>query len=288
MESIMDNLIVKSIYNKLDKLNDGAIDLSDEAIEQTGEAIKEVIKHWASPQPSNEFTIRMSNIGKPLRQLWFDSRKTNSFPSRITPQTFIKFLYGHLLEEIVLMLLRMTDNKVTDEQKEVSLDGIKGHIDCKINGEVVDIKTASNFAFKKFADNSLHESDTFGYLMQLSAYETAEETTRGGFLAINKETGELTTYEPGELVKPNARIKIEKIKEAITKDDHPALCYQPVAEGKSGNMKLATGCVYCSHKQKCWEDSNSGKGLRAFRYSNGLKYLTRVAALPKVDEVDLL
>ena len=152
----------------------------------------------------------------------------------------------------------------------------------------MDIKTASNFAFKKFADNSLPESDTFGYLMQLSAYETAEETTRGGFLAINKETGELTTYEPGELVKPNARVKIEKIKEAITKDDPPALCYQPVAEGKSGNMKLAVGCVYCAHKHDCWQDSNGGQGLRAFRYSNGLKYLTRVAVLPKVDEVPLL
>ena len=35
MGSIMDNLIVKSIYNKLDKLNDGAIDLSEEAIDQT-------------------------------------------------------------------------------------------------------------------------------------------------------------------------------------------------------------------------------------------------------------
>ena len=284
----MDNLIVKSIYNKLDKLNDGAIDLSEEAIDQTGEAIKEVIKHWASPQPSNEFTIRMSNIGKPLRQLWFDSKKTQNFTSRIPPQTFIKFLYGHLLEEIVLMLLRMTDNKITDEQKEVSLDGIKGHIDCKVNGEVVDIKTASNFAFKKFADNSLHESDTFGYLMQLSAYETAEETTGGGFLAINKETGELTSYQPGELVKPNAKIKIERIKEAISKDTPPELCYQPVPEGKSGNMKLAVGCVYCPHKNDCWKESNGGKGLRAFRYASGIKYLTRVAALPKVDEVPLI
>jgi hypothetical protein len=121
--------------------------------------------------------------------------------------------------------------------------------------------------------------------MQLSAYETAEETTGGGFLAINKETGELTSYQPGELVKPNAKIKIERIKEAIAKDTPPELCYQPVPEGKSGNMKLAVGCVYCPHKNDCWKESNGGKGLRAFRYASGIKYLTRVAALPKVDEV---
>ena len=65
----MDSLIIKDIYSKLDKLNDGDIDLSDETIEKTGEAIKEVIKQWASPQPSTKFTVRMSNIGKPLRQL---------------------------------------------------------------------------------------------------------------------------------------------------------------------------------------------------------------------------
>ena len=50
----MDNLIVKSIYNKLDKLNDGAIDLSEEAIDQTGEAIKEVIYDVAVEQGLTE------------------------------------------------------------------------------------------------------------------------------------------------------------------------------------------------------------------------------------------
>tara|TARA_B100000519_G_scaffold180892_1_gene172822 strand:- start:1816 stop:2661 length:846 start_codon:yes stop_codon:yes gene_type:complete len=280
----MDSLIIKDIYSKLDKLNDGDIDLSEETIEKTGEAIKEVIKQWSSPQPSTKFTVRMSNIGKPLRQLWFDSKESGT-ASRIPPQTFIKFLYGHLLEEIVLMFVRMTDRKVSDEQKEVSLDGVKGHIDCKIDGEVVDIKTASNFGFKKFADNSLHEKDSFGYLMQLAAYETAEDSSKGGFIAINKETGELTSYEPGELVKPNARYKIEQIKQVLQQDNPPDICYPPVPEGKSGNMKLDTNCVYCPHKYTCWQDSNGGVGLRVFKYANGLKYLTRVAVLPKVDEV---
>ncbi len=41
----------------------------------------------------------------------------------------------------------MAGHEVTDEQKEVELEGLKGHIDCKINGRVVDIKTASGFSF---------------------------------------------------------------------------------------------------------------------------------------------
>jgi len=283
----MNTSIVKTIYSELDKLNDGPINLSEEDIERTGEALKDALRHWSTPKPSSEFSVRMSNLGKPLRQIWFDSRKQTQ-AARITPQTFIKFLYGHLMEEIVLMLVRMTGTEVTDEQKEVELKGIKGHIDCKINGEVVDIKTASNFAFKKFADGTLHDNDPFGYLMQLSAYEAAEESANGGFLAVNKESGELAYYDPGELVKPNPSIKIDNILQILKEDSPPELCYQPVPEGKQGNMKLVPTCVYCSHKKECWSDVNGGQGLRAFRYSNGVRYLTRVASLPKVDEIPLL
>jgi len=283
----MNSLLVKEIYSKVDKLNDGPMGLSEEDIEKTGEALKEALRHWANPTaPSSEFSIRMSNLGKPYRQMWFNkNRPANS--ARLTPQTFIKFLYGHLLEEIILMLVRMTDNKVTDEQKEVVLEGIKGHIDCKINGEVVDIKTASNFAFKKFAAGTLHEDDPFGYLMQLSAYEAAEESTAGGFLALNKESGELAYYSPGELTKPNPITKINNLREVLTEELPPEKCYESVPEGKQGNFKLPTGCVYCSHKQECWQDSNGGQGLRAFKYSVGVRYLTRVASLPKVDEIIL-
>ena len=281
----MNSLLVKDIYNKVDKLNDGPMGLSEEDIEKTGEALKEALRHWANPTKlSSEFSVRMSNLGKPYRQMWFDKNRPAT-SSRIPPQTFIKFLYGHLLEEVILMLVRMTDNKVTDEQKEVVLEGIKGHIDCKINGEVVDIKTASNFAFKKFAAGTLHEDDPFGYLMQLAAYETAEESTAGGFLALNKESGELAYYSPGELTKPNPITKINNLKEVLTEELPPEKCYESVPEGKQGNFKLAVGCVYCPHKQECWKDSNGGKGLRAFKYAMGVRYFTRVASLPKVEEI---
>lgn len=99
----------------------------------------------------------MSNIGKPARQLWFDNLYNKSSTQSSSLQ--IKFLYGHILEELLLMLVRMSGHKVTDEQKEVVVDGIKGHIDCKIDGEVVDIKSASGFAFSKFSKGILPEDD---------------------------------------------------------------------------------------------------------------------------------
>jgi len=277
-------MIVEDIYSTLDKLNDGPLDLSEEVIEEFGEAIKNVIKEWSKPQDRKGFYLRMSNIGKPARQLWFD-QKTESENRRLDPSLFIKFLYGHLLEEVLLLLVRMSGNKVTDEQKEIEVSGLKGHMDCKINGEVVDIKSASGFSFSKFAKGLLAEDDPFGYLAQLTAYEHAEGTDNGGFLVINKETGQLCFYQPEELDKPNITKHIKDLKHKLTLVNPPALCYQPIPEGKSGNMKLPKNCSYCPHKFECHKDSNDGKGLRTFRYAKGNVYFTKVRKSPKVDEV---
>jgi hypothetical protein len=58
-----------------------------------------------------------------------------------------------------------------------------------------------------------------------------------------------------------------------------------IPDGKSGNMKLARGCVYCRHKFECHADANDGKGLRVFKYSTGYRYLTQVPKPPNVIEV---
>ncbi|MAH48624.1 hypothetical protein CMI37_22555, partial [Candidatus Pacearchaeota archaeon] len=147
--------LVKDIYNKLDTLTEGkSLGVSDETATAFGESMKQALLGWSGEQPVNKPTLRMSNIGKPNRQLWYDMKskaKTKSFSAPVQ----IKFLYGHILEEVVLFLARLAEHEVTSEQKEVNVDGIKGHMDCMIDGEVVDVKTASGFAFKKFKDGTL-------------------------------------------------------------------------------------------------------------------------------------
>lgn len=277
--------LVEDIYNKIGVLADGEhIDLDPETIDQFGESMKEILYKWSHPEPRGDTTLRMSNIGKKPRQLWFDM-KTEGTPERMPPSLFIKFLYGHLLEEIVIFLIKLSGHIVTDEQKEIKVSGIKGHMDCVIDGEVVDIKTASGFAFKKFKDGTLAENDMFGYMAQLAGYEQAQGTDKGGFLALNKESGELALYRPDNFDKPNIKKKITDIKKAVKLTTPPDLCYSPVPDGKSGNMQLPRECVYCRHKFECHKDSNEGKGLRVFKYSNGLKYLTQTPKPPKVIEV---
>jgi hypothetical protein len=277
--------LVEDIYNKIGVLADGEhIDLDPETIDQFGESMKEILYKWSHPEPRGDATLRMSNIGRKSRQLWFDM-KSEGTPERMPPSLFIKFLYGHLLEEIVIFLIKLSGHTVTDEQKEIKVSGIKGHMDCVIDGEVVDIKTASGFAFKKFKDGTLAENDMFGYMAQLAGYEQAQGTDKGGFLALNKESGELALYRPDNFDKPNIKKKITDIKKAVRLATPPDLCYNPVPDGKSGNMQLPRECVYCRHKFECHKDSNEGKGLRVFKYSNGLKYLTQTPKPPKVIEV---
>jgi hypothetical protein len=278
--------LIQDIYSSLEGLSSGeALNISEEELDLTLSRMKESILAWSKPREvDNSFRLRMSNIGRPLRQLWYESQSSSN-PHAVSGSTQIKFLYGHVLEEIVLMLVRMAGHEVTSEQKEVNVDGILGHMDCKIDGQVVDVKTASRFSFNKFKDGSLVNNDPFGYLAQLSGYETAEETKNGGFLVINKESGELCLFRPDDLEKPNVKEKIKKVKAAIAVDTPPDRCYAPIPEGKKGNMKLPSGCAYCPYKFECYSDANEGEGLRAFRYSNGPVYFTEVAVEPRVEEI---
>ncbi|MDA7495947.1 hypothetical protein N8469_00375 [bacterium] len=280
------NTIVPDIYSILEKLSDGEpLPITEEALDETMASMKEAILHWATPRKRDtDFTVRMSNVGKPSRQMWFEKRDPNGRGS-IDGATQIKFLYGHVLEEIVLMLVRMAGHNVTDEQKEVKVNGIVGHMDCKINGEVVDVKSASKFAFNKFQNGTLAADDPFGYLGQLAGYEEAEGTDEGGFLVINKESGELCMYTPDDLDKPNINTKINTLLDELKLDKPPELCYTPIPDGKKGNMKLPKGCSWCKYKHECHKDANDGAGLRTFKYSTGYTYLTEVVAEPKVDEV---
>jgi len=279
------NSVVPDIYNLLEKLSGGEpLPITDQVLDDVTGKIRDVLKSWAHPKKrDSNFTVRMSNVGKPSRQLWFESKDNNRNLS-IDGPTQIKFLYGHLLEEIVLMLVRAAGYNVTDEQKEVVIEGVTGHMDCKIEGEVIDIKSASKFAFNKFKNNRLVEDDPFGYLGQLSGYEEAEGTNNGGFLVINKESGELCLHTPDLEDKVDVKSKINSLLPALSLDTPPERCYDPIPDGKKGNMKLPKGCSWCKYKYKCHQDANDGQGLRTFKYSNGLTYFTSISSEPKVEE----
>ena len=72
--------------------------------------------------------------------------------------------------------------------------------------------------------------------------------------------------------------RIKHLKDVVVAPEPPEYCFKTVPDGKSGNMKLASGCSYCGFKHHCYPE------LRVFYYSTGPKYLTEVARQPKVTE----
>ena len=139
--------IVDNIYKSLEPLSEGSpISLSDENIEKTVSDIKEALINWSRPSERNKnFALRMSNVGRPARQLWFENK--NPTENNITPSNQIRFLYGHLLEAIALMLARVANYEVTDEQKEIEVDGIKNQKALLMEASLLYLKIAENFVF---------------------------------------------------------------------------------------------------------------------------------------------
>lgn len=276
--------LIPDIYGLFEK---DKFEITPEYLEKFSGELSELVRTRFSEERGAP-TLRLSNIGKPDRQLWYDLNWKGDVET-LEPHTLIKFMYGDVLEHLMLLLAREAGHVVEMEQAEVEVDGIKGHPDAVIDGVVVDVKSASPFSFEKFRTGALLEEgkDPFGYVHQLAGYvEAINPDADGAFLAIEKVLGKLTLLQvPNDVLKQfMVRDRIGHIKEVVTHPEPPPRCYEPKAEGKSGNFALAVGCSYCRHKFHCWSDANSGQGLRTFLYSNGPKYLTHVEKEPRVLE----
>ena len=279
--------LVQDIYNLLGpEGNDLDQDKIDRQASIFAQHVARHVKDFLQEKPVYRKGLRLSGIGRPSRQLWYDSQYSDqSIP--FSPSTRIKFLYGHILEELLILFSVLSGHEVTEAQKEVHVEGIKGHQDCKIDGVLVDCKSASLRGFDKFRDRTLDNDDPFGYIPQISAYAEGNDVDEAAFLVINKVTGEICLTPVHSMEMINAGDKIKHLKKVMEKDTPPDRCYADVPDGKSGNKKLAIGCIYCDHKKICWQDTNQGQGLRVFQYAYpaGNRYLTNVSKTPDVPEV---
>ena len=255
----------------------------DKLIDNFGEMLKIHIKDFLYRKPRGTSGLRLSGIGKPDRQLWYDMNIKGEDTS-LTPSTRIKFLYGYILEEFLLLCASVSGHKVEAQQKEVEIEGVKGHQDAMIDGVLVDCKSSSGRSFDKFKSNNLLEDDPFGYIAQISAYAEANGVDKAAFLAIDKSTGEICLSPVHAMEMINASSRVKHLKKTVSSDKVPDRCYSPIADGKSGNYRLPVGCIYCRHKRLCWTDANRGKGIRVFNYARSKKYLVQVYKEPEVPE----
>ncbi len=269
--------LVEDIYDLFDP--NKTHEPNEENLDYLANSMKELLRVRLSQRENTRDPLRFSSLGKGDRQLWYQAHGYEA--EEMTAKTYFKFLYGDVIEQLILFLCKEAGHTVEREQEELEVEGVKGHIDAVIDGVVVDVKSASPFSYKKFKDGSLFEKDSFGYVAQLSGYSNVLTPNQApAFLAFDKVSGDICLLEVSTSItkdyKPEERIA--HLKDVISSETPPPRCFDDEKEGESGNRKLGTNCSYCAYKFDCWPDT------RVFLYSNGPRFLTKVVKEPNVME----
>lgn len=249
-----------SVHAFLRKALRGEVTLSEENVQQVSSDVTTALNKQFNGEGERKFRIRMSNIGRPKCQLWFE--KNNPETDIEKPTSFmINMLMGDLIEAVFKGILREAGVTFTDNQK-VSLpmpDGkeISGEYDMVLDGKVDDIKSTSPYGWdNKFSSyQALQKDDAFGYISQLVGYAEAAGKDVGGWWVVNKANGSFK-YLPSESDKETVLTSIQDTYQYLEEDKPFERCYEPEPEvyrrKPSGNMKLCKTCGWCAHKKKCW------------------------------------
>ena len=275
--------LVEDIYSLF--TSDEPTKISANVLQEFAKDVTDAVVNALTEERKPRNNLRLSMIGQPARKVWYSVRSTEQ--EELAGSDYIKFLYGDILEALLVFLSKVSGHKVSDQQKQVVLNDVVGHQDAVVDNVLVDFKSASSFSFKKFTEGMVFKDDPFGYVAQLSAYAQANNAKEAGWVVIDKTTGQIAYCPVHQMEMINASQKIDYLRNAIKDSEPPSRCYDDVPDGKSGNMQLATGCNYCAYKFDCWSDANNGKGLRAFQYANSVKYLTKVDREPNVPELQV-
>jgi hypothetical protein len=251
-----------AIHQYLEDATKGETQMSESTIDRIGEEIKDALKRqFAGGNKRDEFRYRVSNIGRPSCQLWFQKNQPEKALPR--PTTFVmNMMLGDIVEAVFKGLLSEAGIKYQDNTEvELILDKdttVTGTYDIVIDGAVDDIKSASDWSYKyKFESfESLKDGDSFGYIGQLAGYAKASGKKVGGWWVVNKANGQFK-YVPASNMDLDE--EINKIKETmkVSKQKELVRCFEPEPEFfrkiPTGNMVLNKNCTFCEFRTTCWE-----------------------------------
>jgi len=221
-----------------------------------------VLRQFGSGKSRDAFTLRMSNIGRPTCQLWFQKNKPESALPK--PTTFVmNMMIGDIVEAVFKGLLKAANVEFEDTDK-VSLEvgdtngtRVSGSYDLVIDGAVDDVKSASPWSYQNKFDSfgTLAKGDGFGYVGQLAGYAKASGKRVGGWWGVNKGNGDFK-YVPADGLDLDKELdKIKSTVETVNNNEFKR-CFSPVPEffrGKpTGNKVLNDNCRFCDFRYECW------------------------------------
>ena len=229
MKSI--HTVIPDIYDVM-KSKDYSGDLSSIAM-QAGREVEDAIKDAFTPYKENR-GLRMSGIGRCERAQWYNYK-------------------GHTA--VLVALVKLSGHEITEQQKKHTVEGINGSQDCTIDGELVDIKTASAWSWEnKFKETGI-DGDAFGYIKQLSAYGKTDNRKEGYFLALNKNKSTLKLCK--QELEQDIDTYIVSLKEKMESDTPPMRIANATTWNKAKTQeKLCMTCSFCGFKEDCYGKGN--------------------------------
>jgi hypothetical protein len=234
--------------------------------------------HKQMTRERGEFRLRMSGLGRPLCQQVLDK---HGIKEEMEYNALFRFLFGDLTEAAMMLMMREAGIEIVDYQKQVELDiagvTVKGTLDVILRDEtgqdkVWDIKSASDWAFNyKFTGlggyDKLKEDDPFGYLMQGFLYSEAVGLPFGGWIVVNKSSGQIAVVEVPDWSQDDKDAYLldaaERVKFLTDPRVKPFKPYKPVAETyknkgeivDTGNKLLPRECNLCGYRYHCWPNA---------------------------------
>jgi len=251
-----------ALHQYMEDAVQGKTEMSEDTIKQVSSDIAEALKkQFGSGKKRGDFKLRMSNVGRPACQLWYEKNKPEvALP---LPTTFVmNMMLGDIVEAVFKGLLKEAGVKYEEpEHVTLELDGtsINGTYDIVVDGAVDDVKSASDWSYRnKFESyETLANGDGFGYVGQLAGYAKASGKKVGGWWVVNKANGKFKYVPASGLDLDKEIAKIQTTADTV-KENKFERCFQPVPEkfrGKeTGNKVLNDGCKFCSYRFDCWSD----------------------------------
>jgi|TARA_R100000231_G_scaffold100877_1_gene75141 hypothetical protein len=250
-----------ALHQYLDDATNGKSSMSAKTIagikKDIGEALK---RQFGSRTKRRKFQLRMSNVGRPTCQLWFEKNQPEK--SHPLPTTFVmNMMLGDIVEAVFKGLMREAKVKFDDSDKvflNIGNQKVSGTYDLVLNDAVDDIKSASDWSYRNKFDSfdTVSADDAFGYVGQLAGYAKAVGKKAGGWWVVNKANGSFK-YVPADNIDVDK--EVAKLEENVKKVESNKFerCYESEEEtfrGKpTGNRVLSKTCSFCRYKHACWE-----------------------------------
>lgn len=250
-----------AINQYLDNAASGKSTMSEETVQQIGKDVMDAVRRqFGGGNKRDEFRLRMSNIGRPTCQLWFEKNKPEKALPK--PTTFVmNMLLGDIVEAAFKGIITEAGVQYEDEDNYVELEldktTVKGSYDLVIDGAVDDVKSASDWSYRnKFESyETLKASDPFGYVGQLAGYAKASGKKAGGWWVVNKANGNIKYIAADGLDIDEELTKLNDTVATVESNEFER-CFDPVPEtfrGKAtGNRVLNNNCKFCDYRFECY------------------------------------